>query len=166
MTASDMGWSIQCPDKCIRHFPYLKEEDADFDSMYITSRGCFDYSSSLIIPFEHPCPQGEHKVVLSMFDYGLGQHGSISGPCDVAGCIRRAKWRAGLIVDSSNKQLQLNCNIAIKVCNFHRRESKASDLISDREWELIGHQFDTKGVQLPIISEAKLSFKELHRKRN
>lgn len=164
MVASDIGWSIQCPDKCIRHLPYQKEEDAEFDVMYLTARGCFDYSGVVIKPFKPVCPQGEHHKVMSMFDLGSAATGALIGPCDIIGCLERSRWRAGLIVVSQDGSVEIECSIAIKTCDLHQSDTGVSDLISEREWSLMTRQFKERGIDLPEPSGARLSFQELRSK--
>lgn len=165
MVAVDIGYSIACPDNRIRRLPYIHKEDAEFDSMYVAARGCFDYSGQIIKPYEPCCPQGEHAVMMTLFDAGLAINGAFTGPCDIEGCVTRAIWRCGLIINNADRDVELKCNIAFKTCRAHQKKINVSDVVSEQEWILIARQFGFHGIVVADITKAELYFQTLCSKK-
>lgn len=53
-----VGWMIICPDSKVRHLSYINEDDAKFDALLMSKRGCSIYPDDS----STGCPEGQHYV--------------------------------------------------------------------------------------------------------
>lgn len=82
--------------------------------------------------------------------------------CDRAGCIEPAKYQIGFKLWAAGyPQRETNCLRALTglcVCEQHRADSRADDLLTTEGKEMIGNAILAAGKALPDFASAQLEF--------